>query len=297
MKIYISGISPEVTEKDLIELYSQFGKFTKVDLLKTETGENRGYAFAEFSDDMSGEAAILGTNNTLMGGQNIQVSVSRSRLDQKRARQSSPKGGGSRPLNNSRPGAPRAVNPRGNPRNPKWNNGNSNRVNNNAHYPQPRKIFNSPEEDRYNHPNGPEKSNTSYPEDRYNNKDMQSGSSAPYEPNYNNYNNRRGNNNSFQKGIDYGRKESYKPQMSFLGQEGFGAQPEPDNYSSPNTSYHPGNNNSSPRTYNRGNNYPRNNREGFKPRRFGNNIKPHAESNYNTLPTTPPVNDRDNESL
>ncbi|MEI7604190.1 MAG: RNA-binding protein [bacterium] len=87
MKIYIGGISQEVSEKDLWDLYSQFGKVLRVDLLQDkESGLNRGYAFVEFEDDDSGEAAILGTHNTLLGGNTIAVSVSRSRLDQKRAR-------------------------------------------------------------------------------------------------------------------------------------------------------------------------------------------------------------------
>jgi len=87
MKLYIGGISPEVTENELQDLYSQYGKVRKVDLLKDETGTNRGYAFVEMENDQDGESAILGTHNTLMGGANIQVSVSRSRLDQKREKQ------------------------------------------------------------------------------------------------------------------------------------------------------------------------------------------------------------------
>jgi RNA recognition motif-containing protein len=87
MKIYISGISPTVTENHLQELYSQFGNLAKIDLLKDpETGLNRGYAFIEFKDEDSANSAILQTQNTLLEGENIQVSVSRSRLDQKRER-------------------------------------------------------------------------------------------------------------------------------------------------------------------------------------------------------------------
>src|SRR6476646_3054637 len=84
MKIYIGGISPFFTEKELFDLYSTFGKVVKVDLLKDpSTSENRGYAFIEFDSEDAANSAILGTNNTLLGGTNIAVSMSRSRLDQK----------------------------------------------------------------------------------------------------------------------------------------------------------------------------------------------------------------------
>lgn len=101
MKLYISGISPEITEGDLRELFTQFGSLTQVDLLKDPaTGQNRGYAFVHFQDDVDGESAILGTNHTLLGGENIEVSVSRSRLDQKRERQLK---GKKRPLHQNKP--------------------------------------------------------------------------------------------------------------------------------------------------------------------------------------------------
>jgi len=204
MKIYVGGISPEIIEKDLMGLYSQFGTVAKVDLLKEiTTGQNRGYAFVHFNDEMEGEAAILGTNNTLFGGNNIQVSMSRSRLDQKRAKQSGPKSF-----------KPRTPNQGFKPRENREQSTKPFRQNTAASGEGIAPRTNSPR-----HFNKPFSSNTNRGPRRYG--DQQNQNQTQNAPEGED----RYNTKVFpKKGADYGRGNAkpFSTQMSFLGNENFG---------------------------------------------------------------------------
>ena len=223
MKIYIGGISPEVTEKDLMELFSQFGKVDKVDLLKDPaTGENRGYAFVLYTTEDAAESAVLGANNTLFGNSKISVSMSRSRLDQKRARQTTNKT--RKPFENT--GSPRRQFVAGDRSvNSNTNNPNNARPQRSRFVPKipfvrqarPDFIQDQPEPGNHVEPENYAPGNYSAPRNNFTPRRKFAGRN-------NNGLRRDQNQMNLQRGVDYGRPQSSTTQ-SFLGREGFANNP------------------------------------------------------------------------
>lgn len=86
MKLYVGNIPKQVTEAQLSELVTPFGKPSSVSLAKDKgTGESRGFGFVEFGTDAEANAAILALNGKDFNGQALKVNESR------------PKGTGPRP--------------------------------------------------------------------------------------------------------------------------------------------------------------------------------------------------------
>ncbi len=74
MQIYVGNISYLVTEQDLTQLFSKFGKVEKVKIMNnTETGQNSGWAFVTMTNDEEGAKAVELLNLKNFRGRKIKV--------------------------------------------------------------------------------------------------------------------------------------------------------------------------------------------------------------------------------
>ena len=78
MNIYVSSLSPKVTEQALKELFSTVGQVSSVKVINDRfSGASRGFAFVEMPDDNEGQLALDQLNNKEMDGKLISVKIAR----------------------------------------------------------------------------------------------------------------------------------------------------------------------------------------------------------------------------
>lgn len=72
--IFIGGLNTELTEGDLLTVFSQYGVPVDVCLVRDrETGNSRGFAYLKYEDQRSTILAIDNLNGTKLGGRTIKV--------------------------------------------------------------------------------------------------------------------------------------------------------------------------------------------------------------------------------
>ncbi|MEW5950015.1 MAG: RNA-binding protein [Thermodesulfobacteriota bacterium] len=82
MKIYVGNLSYEANEGDLKEQFSAFGEVDSVTIIKDKySGQSRGFAFVEMSDNTAAQAAITALNNKELKGRNMSVNEARPQTD------------------------------------------------------------------------------------------------------------------------------------------------------------------------------------------------------------------------
>ncbi|HUR83117.1 MAG TPA: RNA-binding protein [Thermoanaerobaculia bacterium] len=80
MKLHIGNLSKDVTDAEFNDMVSQFGPTTSVELIKDrQSGESKGFGFAEYGDDEHARAAITALNGKEVGGATLKVSEARPR--------------------------------------------------------------------------------------------------------------------------------------------------------------------------------------------------------------------------
>jgi cold-inducible RNA-binding protein len=85
-KVYVGNVAWTVTNEDLTETFTSFGKVTQAAVvMDRETNRSRGFAFVTFESDAQATAAIEGMDGQDLKGRNIRVSL---------AQQKAPGGGG-----------------------------------------------------------------------------------------------------------------------------------------------------------------------------------------------------------
>jgi RNA recognition motif-containing protein len=95
MKIYLGNLSYQVTEEDLRLALEQFGKVESVTLIKDkQTGQSKGFGFAEMASKAEGQAAIEGLNGKDLKGRALNVNEARPRTEGQGNRGSYGGGGG-----------------------------------------------------------------------------------------------------------------------------------------------------------------------------------------------------------
>ncbi|MDR1224436.1 MAG: RNA-binding protein [Tannerella sp.] len=100
MNIYISGLSYNINDADLNELFAEYGEVSSARVINDrETGKSRGFGFVEMTNDQDGQKAIEELNGAEYDSKVISVSIARPKTE----RPSS--GGGNRNRGNS--GGPR----------------------------------------------------------------------------------------------------------------------------------------------------------------------------------------------
>lgn len=93
MNIFIAGLSYNISDSDLGELFAEYGEVSSAKVITDrETGRSKGYGFVELADEAAGNKAIEELNGAEIDGKAISVSVARPKSDA--PRRSSNGGGG-----------------------------------------------------------------------------------------------------------------------------------------------------------------------------------------------------------
>ncbi len=91
MNIYISNLSYDVTDKDLNDIFSDYGAVASAKvIMDRETGRSRGFGFVEMPSDEEARNAIAQLDQAEYVGKTIRVSEARPKTDRPRS------GGGNR---------------------------------------------------------------------------------------------------------------------------------------------------------------------------------------------------------
>ena len=76
MNIFIAGISYNLSNADLGELFEEFGEVISAKIvMDRETGRSKGFGFVEMPNDEEGNAAIAALNEKEIDGKTLAVSV------------------------------------------------------------------------------------------------------------------------------------------------------------------------------------------------------------------------------
>ena len=79
-KIYVGNLSYETTEDDLRTLFAQAGTVASVALIKDrDTGQSKGFAFVEMSNQSEAEKAIQTFNGYTLANRPLKVNLARPR--------------------------------------------------------------------------------------------------------------------------------------------------------------------------------------------------------------------------
>ena len=78
MNIYIGNLSWDMTEQDLLDLFSPYGEVASAKIVTDKFNNNRskGFGFVEMTNDTEGQAAIAALNGSEVDGRNIVVNES-----------------------------------------------------------------------------------------------------------------------------------------------------------------------------------------------------------------------------
>ncbi|KAH8656733.1 hypothetical protein BGZ61DRAFT_466241 [Ilyonectria robusta] len=76
-EIHINNLDRAVSESDLRQVFSQYGKITRVNAPQTLGGKNRGFAFIDFATKDEAEKAVAETNNTKLRRYFLEVAISK----------------------------------------------------------------------------------------------------------------------------------------------------------------------------------------------------------------------------
>lgn len=80
--IYVGNLDYNVTEQDLRSAFEPFGQVDRVTIMRDrDTGQSRGFAFVEMTNDEEAEKAITGTNGTQLGARNLNVNEARPKTE------------------------------------------------------------------------------------------------------------------------------------------------------------------------------------------------------------------------
>lgn len=95
MNIFVAGLSYQISEADLNELFEEYGEVSSAKIITDrDTGRSKGYGFVEMAD-ADGERAIEELDGAEYDGRTLSVSVARPRReDGGRPRSNSNRGGG-----------------------------------------------------------------------------------------------------------------------------------------------------------------------------------------------------------
>ena len=86
--IYVGNLSYDATEDLIRSLFEAYGPVDRVSIVTDrDTGQPRGFAFVEMTDDDAASKAMEGLNGTNLGGRNLNINEARPKT-------SRPRGGG-----------------------------------------------------------------------------------------------------------------------------------------------------------------------------------------------------------
>ncbi len=86
--IYVGNLSFDATEDQVRALFEAYGPVDRVSIVTDrDTGQPRGFAFVEMTDDDAASKAMEALNGTKLGGRNLNI-------NEARPKESRPRGGG-----------------------------------------------------------------------------------------------------------------------------------------------------------------------------------------------------------
>ena len=82
MKIYVGNLAYDVSEEELRQQFTAFGKVESVAIVRDRySGQPRGFGFVEMPTKAEAQAAIAGLNGKTLNERNIVVNEARPRTD------------------------------------------------------------------------------------------------------------------------------------------------------------------------------------------------------------------------
>lgn len=84
-RLFIGGLPFSVTNSQLEEMFSQFGKVVSADVITDKySGRSKGFGFVEMENEEEADEAIAKLNETELEGRKIAVNVARPREERPR---------------------------------------------------------------------------------------------------------------------------------------------------------------------------------------------------------------------
>jgi len=81
-KLYVGNLSYSTTEDELRTLFAEAGAVASVALIKDrDTGQSKGFAFIEMSNQVEAEKAISMFNGRMVGARELKVNLAKPRDD------------------------------------------------------------------------------------------------------------------------------------------------------------------------------------------------------------------------
>ena len=88
MNIFVAGLSYQINDADLKELFEEYGTISSAKIITDkDTGRSKGFGFVEMEDEAEAQRAIEELNDAEYDGRTLAVSVARPRTER-------PQGGG-----------------------------------------------------------------------------------------------------------------------------------------------------------------------------------------------------------
>ena len=82
MKLYVGNLSKQVTDAQLNELATPYGKLMSANVAtERDSGASKGFGFIEFSSAEEAKAAITGLDGRDVNGQALKVNEAKPRKD------------------------------------------------------------------------------------------------------------------------------------------------------------------------------------------------------------------------
>jgi RNA recognition motif-containing protein len=76
--IYVGNLDFRTTEEELRNAFQVYGQIDKAEIMRDrESGQARGFAFVEMTNDEEGDKAIAGLNGAQMEGRTLKVNEAR----------------------------------------------------------------------------------------------------------------------------------------------------------------------------------------------------------------------------
>ncbi|MDD2552086.1 MAG: RNA-binding protein [Dysgonamonadaceae bacterium] len=90
MNIFVAGLSYQINDADLKELFDEYGTVSSAKIITDrDSGRSKGFGFVEMDDEAEAQRAIEELNDAEYDGRTLAVSVARPRTER-------PQGGGNR---------------------------------------------------------------------------------------------------------------------------------------------------------------------------------------------------------
>jgi RNA recognition motif-containing protein len=81
-KIFVGSLSYSATEDSVRALFAAYGRVESVNIIRDrDTGQSRGFAFVEMTNDAEGRQAVRVLNNTDFEGRTLKINEARPKED------------------------------------------------------------------------------------------------------------------------------------------------------------------------------------------------------------------------